>query len=87
MSDEMFVIPWPGYADDGRGPFWRLRIESPAFTGTLSYAQPLGRFTDTHELFQAGRSSPGLLRRARAFMADFFSKAEHQSREVAWHPV
>lgn len=86
MSAEIFVIPWPQYSDDGRGPFWLFRVESERFRGTLPFAQHLGRFSDTNDVHRLAIADRSLLRQVRKMAAEFCAKCE-QPREVEWHPV
>lgn len=38
------VTPWPQYDDNGRGPFWSIRVQGQGFATTVSLAAHLGRF-------------------------------------------
>lgn len=76
------VQPWPDYADDGSGPFWRVRAEAQGFTGWIIWASHLGRFVRTNELARLRRSNARLLFVAAQFMSNF----DAASRDIAGTP-
>ena len=52
------VEPWPLYSNDGRGPAWRVFVDSPKFRGWLIYSKRLQRFASSTSLLSMRLKSP-----------------------------
>lgn len=65
------VQPWPTYSDNGRGPYWLVRVESQKFNGSLSWSAVAGEFVQCSELWRLRQREPATYRLAVRHMADF----------------
>lgn len=72
MSDALVIVePWPIYSDDGRAPFWNVRVTSPKRSVALQWSCRLGCFRRSESLMRLRRGEPSSHRAAAQFMRGF----------------